>query len=266
MSVKIRERVYSKTNTMTWQADIHVKLLDGRKIRERTRIPGATSRTAALKWARERERWLILHGHEEREEHSTGDEAEAAEAEEIAVMPTLAEFSERFIVEYVLANRLKPSTIFNKKNLIKLYLLPHLGERPLDAICEADVQRLKAAYAHQAPSSVNNMLTLLGTMLKTAVEWGVIDKMPRIHKLKQPRQRFDFYDEETFERLVLAATRVDRRSLLVVLLGGDAGLRGGEITALRLVNCDVKRGVLNIVENDWRGHVRLPKGNRPRQV
>ena len=45
MSVKIRERVYSKTNTMTWQADIHVKLLDGRKIRERTRIPGATSRT-----------------------------------------------------------------------------------------------------------------------------------------------------------------------------------------------------------------------------
>ena len=66
MSVKIRERVYSETNTVTWQADIHVKLLDGRKIRERAKIPGATSRSGALKWAHERERWLILHGHEHR--------------------------------------------------------------------------------------------------------------------------------------------------------------------------------------------------------
>jgi hypothetical protein len=44
MSVKIRERENPETNTVTWQADIHVKLLDGRKIRERSKIPGATSR------------------------------------------------------------------------------------------------------------------------------------------------------------------------------------------------------------------------------
>jgi hypothetical protein len=110
MSVKIRERVYPETNTVTWQADIHVKLIDGRKIRERSKIPGATSHSAALKWARERERWLILHGHEKEEE-----EAAAAEAEAAPKMPTLAEFSERFVVEYLLANRLKPSTIHNRK-------------------------------------------------------------------------------------------------------------------------------------------------------
>jgi len=103
MSVKIRERVYSKTNTMNWQADIHVKLLDGRKVRERASVPGATSRSAALKWARERERWLILHGHEEEEPSS--EEPEAG-----STMPTFAEFSDRFITEYVLAIGLKPST------------------------------------------------------------------------------------------------------------------------------------------------------------
>ncbi|MEZ4380463.1 MAG: tyrosine-type recombinase/integrase, partial [Nannocystaceae bacterium] len=159
-----------------------------------------------------------------------------------------------------------PSTIYNKKKIINTYLLPNLGDRRLDAITEADVARMKARYAYQAPASVNNILTLLGTMLKTAIEWGVIEAMPRIRKLKQPRQRFDFYDEATFERLVDAAAEVGEHCLLAVLLGGDAGLRGGEIAALRLVHCDVDRGVLHICENFWRGHVHLPKGNRPRQV
>ena len=258
MSVKIRERVYSKTKTMTWQADIHVKLLDGRKVRERASVPGATSRSAALKWARERERWLILHGHEE-------EEPSSEEPETGSTMPTFAEFSDRFITEYVLANGLKPSTIYNRRKYVR-YLVSHLGELPLDQVTEAEIQRLKAAYAHQAPSSVNAILTVLGTMLKMAVEWGVLATMPRVRKLKKPRQRFAFYDEVSYQRLVRAAESVDERCLLAVLLGGDAGLRGGEIAALRLVHCDVGRGVLNIEENDWRGHVGLPKGNRPRQV
>ena len=261
MSVKIRERVYPETNTVTWQADIHVKLIDGRKIRERSKIPGATSRSAALKWAHERERWLILHGHEEEAE-----EAAAAEVEAAPKMPTLAEFSERFVAEYVLANRLKPSTIYNRKKYIRTYLIPDLGDRPLDQIGEAEIQRLKAKYAHLKTSSVNAILEVLGAVLRMAVEWGVIPAMPKIRKLKRQDQRFAFYDEGTYQRLVEAAGEVDERSLLAVLLGGDAGLRGGEIAGLRLVHCDVERGVLHIVENDWRGHVGLPKGNRPRQV
>lgn len=255
MSVKIRERVYPETNTVTWQADIHVKLIDGRKIRERSRIPGATSRSAALKWARERERWLILHGHEM-----------GAKEPEAPKMPTLAEFCQRFIDEYAVANRLKPCTIENKKIIIRNYLVPTLGSRPLDKLTEADVQRLKAAHADQAPASVNNILTLLSTLLKTAIEWNVIASMPKIRKLKKQPQRFDFYDEDAFERLVESAASVDLRCLLVVLLGGDAGLRGGEIVALRLKNCDLRRGVLHISENEWKGHVGTPKGNRTRRV
>ena len=86
MSVKIRERVYPETNTVTWQADIHVKLIDGRKIRERSKIPGATSRSAALKWAKERERWLILHGHEK--EANETKNGQVPEAEAAPKMPT----------------------------------------------------------------------------------------------------------------------------------------------------------------------------------
>ena len=255
MSVKIRERVYPENNTVTWQADIHVKLIDGRKIRERSRIPGATTRAAALKWAHERERWLILHGHEM-----------GAKEPEAPKMPTLAEFCQRFIEEYAVANRLKPSTIENKRIIARKYLVPVLGARLLDKINEADVQRLKTAFADLAPASVNNVLTMLSTLLKTAIEWRVIASMPKIRKLKRQAQRFAYYDEECYERLVEAASSVDLRCLLVVLLGGDAGLRGGEIVALRLGHCDLRRGVLHVAENEWRGHVGTPKGNRSRQV
>ncbi|MEZ4447900.1 MAG: site-specific integrase [Nannocystaceae bacterium] len=257
MSVKIRERVYRETNTVTWQADIHVKLLDGRHVRERCRVPGATSQSAALKWARERERWLILHGHEKQEEE---------QEEATPKVPTLAEFCRRWMTEYVVANRLKPSTIYNKEILIRNYLVPALGELPLDAITETDVQRLKGRFVDQKPSSVNNMLTCLSTILKSAIEWQVIEAMPRIRKLKKQPQRFEFYDEETYEHLVECTAHVDHRSRLTVLLGGDAGLRAGEMVALRWEHCDLDRGVLHIEDNEWRGHVGAPKGNRTRQV
>ncbi len=255
MSVKIRERENHETNTVTWQADIHIKLLDGRKIRERSKVPGGMTRAAAMKWAQERERWLILHGHEQGEKKPQPPK-----------MPTLAEFCPRFIEEYVVANRLKPSTIQNKKMIVRNYLVPVLGTRALDKITEVDVQRLKAAFAHQASSSVNNMLTLLSTMLKTAMAWGVITSMPKILKLKKQPQRFAYYEDEAYDLLRTAARALDLRSLLVVLLGAEAGLRGGEILALKLSHCDLRRGVIHVEENDWAGHVGTPKGNRTRQV
>jgi integrase len=254
MSIRVRARKYSETNTVTWQADIHVKLVDGRHIRERVRVPGATSESAALKWARERERWLILHGHEQTEVET---EAEA---------PTLAEFCQRWMAEYVVANRLKPSTVYNKQQLIRHYLLPALGEARIDAITEADVQRLKARFAEQRASSVNNILTCLSSILKSAVEWGVIEALPRIRPLRKEPARFEFYEEAVYQGLVEASLQVDGRSHLVVLLGGEAGLRAGEMLALRWDHCDFARGVLRIEENEWQGRRGTPKSNRTRQV
>ena len=90
--------------------------------------------------------------------------------------------------------------------------------------------------------------------------------MPKIRKLKRQPQRFAYYEDEAYDRLVAAARSVDPRSLLVVLLGAEAGLRAGEIVALKLKHCDLRRGVIQVEENDWNGHVGTPKGNRTRQV
>jgi len=50
--------------------------------------------------------------------------------------------------------------------------MPTLGAKPLDAITNEQVQRLKLAMAARASKTVNNVLTVLNTLLKKAVEWG----------------------------------------------------------------------------------------------
>ena len=70
-------------------------------------------------------------------------------------------------------------------------------------------------------------------MLKKAVEWGVIDRMPCVVRLLAvPPPSARFHDFEDFERLVEGAKKRDDLAYLVVLLGGEAGLRRGEIAAL----------------------------------
>jgi hypothetical protein len=69
--------------------------------------------------------------------------------------------------------------------------------------------RGRARSAERAPATVNNILTLLSTGPKTAIE-GVIETMPRIRKLKREDQGFSFHDEGTFDRRLTAASASTR--------------------------------------------------------
>ena len=74
------------------------------------------------------------------------------------------------------------------------------GNTRLDEITTEDVQRLKAALTERAPKTVNNILTTLSVVLRTAVEWGVIARVHVRHQAAQGAEgRGDDFDE--FERL-----------------------------------------------------------------
>jgi integrase len=73
------------------------------------------------------------------------------------------------------------------------------------------------------------------------------------------------YDFDAYERLVEAA-RKDGLAYLAVLLGGEAGLRCGEIMALEWSNVDLQKRQLCVAESEWKGHVTMPKGGRLRYV
>ena len=73
---------------------------------------------------------------------------------------------------------------------------------------------------------------------KKAVEWGVIERMPcAIRLLPVSRAEMPFHDANAYESLIEAARR-EWRAHLIVLLAGDAGLRVGEIVALKWTDVD----------------------------
>lgn len=230
--------------------DIRILLPNGEMLRERRKAP-VSSKSGAKRWGEAREREIML----------TDPTKEKKEA------PTLKEFGPRYIAGYAEANRLKPSGIWSKKSIIKNHLEPMLGHRRLDNIGDEDVQRLKAKLVNKSPKTTNNVLTVLNTMLKTAVKWKVIDKMPcTIELLKVSPSKYSFYDFAEYERLLRAAKKTSHATYLAILLGGDAGLRRGEIIALEWVDMDFERGWLTVEHSDWRGIVTVPKGGRSRRL
>ena len=248
MSVKVRP--YRKGG---WEADIVVRLTDGTFYRERRKAPG-TSKLDARTWGRERERFLIQNGR-----------PNAANVKK--EVPTLEQFQTRFIDEHAKANRQKPSTIVSKESIFKHHLVPVLGSKRLDEIRDADIQQLKGKLAARKPKTVNNVLTVLNKMLRTAVRWGVIEKMPVAAELvKAPGRQMSFYEDVEYERLITAASGLDQRILLTVLLGGEAGMRAGEIIALEQADVDWERSVINIQRSEWRKQVTVPKGGHSRRV
>ena len=245
MSVKVRP--YKRGG---WEVDVQVRLVDGTVYRERRKAP-CPSKAASKRWGEERANFLVRQGCKpERKE-----------------IPTLEEFNPRFISGYCEANRQKPSGIDSKKTYLRLYVEPLMGKKPLDEIADEDVQQLKANMQHLSPKTANNALTVLAKMLRVAVEWKVIDRMPAsVRLLKVTHTEMEFYEEHELERLVEAAQKTDPLAHLAVLLGADAGLRMGEMIALEWSDIDFRRNLLTVARNDWRGKVGLPKGGRSRKV
>src|SRR5262249_49158415 len=198
-----------------------------------------SSKSAATRWAEARERELLINGPRQSRE-----------------VPTLEQFAPRFLDGHARANQQKPGGIAHKDTVLRVHLLPQLGHKRLDTISTEDVQRLKQHLSTKKPKTVNNVLTVIGTLLKKAIEWGVIGAMPCVVRLlKVTAGSVDFYDFDEYRRLVAAASAIDSTALLIVLLGGEAGLRAGEMRALQWTDVDLDTGHVRVERNEWQGHI-----------
>lgn len=180
---------------------------------------------------------------------------------------TLNGFWERWISDYARANRQKPRGIDSKESALRTWLLPMMGALPLNRIADSHIQSLKAAMGKRSAKTVNNVLSVLSTLLKTAVRWRVLERMPvTIQLLRVATPIVEFYDFEEYARLVVTAEEGDVRSLAVVLLGGDSGLRMGEMAGLEWPDLDFKRRLVHVRRSVSQGDVTLPKGGKYRSV
>lgn len=176
--------------------------------------------------------------------------------------PTLAEFAEEFLSIYA-ASHNKPSEVEAKKSVLRAWLVPRFGKRQIDDVHLRDVEVLKAGMLKRGLSAkrVNNTLTVLNRMLKWAVETGRMESSPQIKFLPVPPQEFDFLDYAEYARL-LAAAAEEPLVQTAILVAGDAGLRAGEVRALKWTRIDFVAKRLTVAETFWRRRLGSPKGGR----
>ena len=147
-----------------------------------------------------------------------------------------------------------------------MHLIPRARRQALDAITTEDVQRLKSALGQRSAKTVNNVLTVLSVLLKNGGRVGRDRTRPmRDQAAADSEDPASFHDFDEYERLVEAA-RSDPQAYLVTLLGGEAGLRCGEIMALEWTDVDLNKRQMCVARSEWKGHVTVPKGGRLRYV
>jgi integrase len=181
--------------------------------------------------------------------------------------PTLEDFFPRFLKEHAVANRHKPRGVEAKESIFRVHLKERLGSKRLDEITSEDVQALKLSLSERDPKTVNNILATLNKTLKTAVKWGVLSEMPcAVEFVRTELAEVAFYDFAQYARLVKEAALLGLQVLVMVLLGGDAGLRRNEMIALMAMDVNLKLRLLTVRHQDLHGRLVSTKGNRPRVI
>ncbi len=248
----IRVRTYRRGG---YEVDIRFTWPDGAPFRARFRSP-VTGRSASQRWGEAREMVLLRAG-----------QPAVASPYNTKEVPTLAEFWPRFIDGHCRANRHKPSGIEGKESVYRVHLGPRFGSRRLDSLRNEDIQTLKADMATKGAKTVNNVLTALSKCLKVAVEWDVMERVPcTVRLLKVSASVPGWYEILEYKRLVEAAQKIDARIHIMVLLAGSAGMRRGEIMAVKWSDLDLRRRLIQVQRSIWEGHETVPKGGKGRVV
>lgn len=175
-------------------------------------------------------------------------------------------FVKEFMKIYVSVEN-KPSEQRTKQSVFNIHLIPAFGRKRLDEITVRDVDRYKSEKLSQglSPKSINNHLAVLSRCLVIAVEWGELEKTPKIKILKIPEAGFDFLDFDEANRL-LDAAKSEPQWRTMILFALRTGLRQGEILALRWEDVDFVAKRLSVQQAVAKGIIGTTKSGRKREV
>jgi len=140
-----------------------------------------------------------------------------------------------------------------------------LGQLRLNQIGVKQLEQYKAKKIAEglSPKTINNHQTILRRLLVVAAEWNYLEHVPPIKWLNVPEPEFDFFTFEEAERLIDAAVG-EWRTMIIV--GLKAGLRQGELLALRWEDVDLVSGRIMVRRAVARGKIGTPKSGKSREV
>lgn len=164
------------------------------------------------------------------------------------------------------AEGLAPKTIVDLRWSLSNHLLPFFSKHRLSEITPREVDRYKTAKARErqeleqarargeevrarglSNGSINHTLKVLAQVLESCVEYGLLDSNPAVGKrrrLKAAKPARPWVEPEQLMALLDASSGVGR-NLFTILAG--AGLRIGEVLALRWSHVELGTGSLHVV-------------------
>ncbi len=145
----------------------------------------------------------------------------------------------------------KPSAIRSYEAALRKWVLPELGHLRLSAVSRSRVQELadRLVARGRAPSTVRNAVLPLRAIYRRATEREQVAHNPtRGLSLPADRRRKDHVARPAEAEALLGALPERHRALWATAL--YAGLRRGELQALRWSALDLEAGILS-VERSW---------------
>jgi integrase len=248
-----------------WFFRTTVKTPDSKKLRlyGTPGIPGPYQDLAATKiGAQEAEQRAIKHAFA----GATG----AATPPDKKEVPTFDEwFHGRFWREWVVGRKNKPTEVRSKQTIYRLHLKDRLGHKRLDEIDVGEVARFRASLVEKelGEKRINNILMVLSKPLKYAVDCELIAKAPKIGAFKVERPEIVAWDFAQYARLLAAAKAEGADWYAAVCLAGEAGLRIGEVKALRWrEDVDLIAKTITVNQQTCNGETTTPKGRTRRTI
>jgi integrase len=133
----------------------------------------------------------------------------------------------------------------------------------------AAIAQLRAdlVEAELSEKRINNILAVLSKPLHYAAECNVIGKVPRMGLFKCERPEIEAWDFAEYARLLAAAKIEGEDWYAAVCLAGEAGLRVGEVKALRWrEDVDMIARTITVRQQTCNGVTTTPKGRTRRTV
>lgn len=161
----------------------------------------------------------------------------------------LDEWTELYLCE------LSPTTKVGYKDKIRNNVVPYLGQIPISQIETNDVQKWLIALKEKglASKTIRESYGCLKRALDIAVQQHKLRenpctgaKLPKVSKAKMT-----YYSKEEIINALKCAEGTDM--YLILLLATNAGLRRGELLALKWKNVDTENGIIHISENRVHG-------------
>lgn len=161
---------------------------------------------------------------------------------------TLSEYAARWITQRrVKGEPLRPNTVIDYERALRLYIKPHLGDRPVTDITRADVRNWHAnALRSVSDRPKAKAYAVLRTIMNSAVEEELVNVNPVSIRGAGVARRKHGIEPATLDELAIMVAAMPERLRLMALLATWCALRYGELAELRRRDIDLTNGVIKV--------------------